>query len=175
MKLAGIGQHQQLGAVLERDRLCKRSAPMLGITQRALGGPPYSWLPGQDLQDRSTSAAAPALGTLGQRRASLIPSRLCGETVSNECWEEAMSLSDELAYMSAAELARCIRQRQLSPVEVVDATIARIEARNPALTAFVYFGFDDARKAAQEAERALMAGEALGPLHGVPAAIKDLF
>ena len=86
-----------------------------------------------------------------------------------------MSLSDELAYMSAAELARRIRQRQLSPVEVVDATIARIEKRNPALTAFVYFGFDDARKAAQEAERALMAGGPLGPLHGVPAAIKDLF
>ena len=86
-----------------------------------------------------------------------------------------MSLSDELAYMSAAELARRIRQRQLSPVEVVDATIARIEKRNPAITAFVYFGFDDARKAALEAERALMAGDALGPLHGVPAAIKDLF
>ncbi len=86
-----------------------------------------------------------------------------------------MSLSDELAYMSAAELARRIHQRQLSPVEVVDATIARIEARNPALTAFVYFGFDDARKAAQEAERALMSGAPLGPLHGVPAAIKDLF
>ena len=86
-----------------------------------------------------------------------------------------MSLSDELAYMSAAELARRIRQRQLSPVEVVDATIARIEKRNPAITAFVYFGFDDARKAALAAERALMAGDALGPLHGVPAAIKDLF
>src|SRR5882724_631922 len=86
-----------------------------------------------------------------------------------------MSLSDELAYMSAAELARRIRQRQLSPVEVVDATIARIEKRNPAITAFVYLGFDDARKAALAAERALMAGGPLGPLHGVPAAIKDLF
>ena len=86
-----------------------------------------------------------------------------------------MGLSDELAYMSAAELARRIRQRQLSPVEVVDATIARIEKRNPAITAFVYLGFDDARKAALAAERALMAGGPLGPLHGVPAAIKDLF
>src|SRR5882672_3078867 len=86
-----------------------------------------------------------------------------------------MTLSDELAYMSAAELARRIRQRQLSPVEVVDATIARIEKRNPAITAFVYLGFDDARKAALAAERALMAGGPLGPLHGVPSAIKDLF
>ncbi|MGH7126125.1 MAG: amidase, partial [Stellaceae bacterium] len=68
-----------------------------------------------------------------------------------------------------------IRARQLSPVEVVDATIARIEARNPSITAFVYYGFDDARKAAKEAERAVMRGDALGPLHGVPVAIKDLF
>jgi len=86
-----------------------------------------------------------------------------------------MSLSDELAFMSAAELARRVCQRQLSPVEVVDATIARIEARNPGINAFVYLGFDDARKAAKEAERQLMSGAPLGPLHGVPAAIKDLF
>ena len=86
-----------------------------------------------------------------------------------------MALSDELAYMSAAEMARRIRQRQMSPVEVVDATIARIEARNPSITAFVYFGFDDARKAAKAAEKAVMSGDALGPLHGVPSAIKDLF
>jgi amidase/aspartyl-tRNA(Asn)/glutamyl-tRNA(Gln) amidotransferase subunit A len=86
-----------------------------------------------------------------------------------------MSLSDELAYMSAAELALKIRSKQLSPVEVVEAFISRIEARNPSITAFVYYGFDDARKAAKEAEKALMDGSELGPLHGVPSAIKDLF
>src|SRR5215475_13599740 len=86
-----------------------------------------------------------------------------------------MALCDELAYTSVAELALAIRRRALSPVEVVDATIARIEARNPSITAFVYYGFDDARRAAKSAERAVMAGEALGPLHGVPIAIKDLF
>ena len=68
-----------------------------------------------------------------------------------------------------------IRGRQLSPVEVVDAFIERIEARNKSITAFVYYGFEDARKAAKEAERALTSGEALGPLHGVPTALKDLF
>ena len=86
-----------------------------------------------------------------------------------------MALADELAYMSAAELALRIRRRQLSPVEVVDAFLARIEARNPSINAFVYFGFEDARQRAKEAEQALMSGAALGPLHGVPAAIKDLF
>ncbi len=86
-----------------------------------------------------------------------------------------MALSDELAWMSAAELALRVRRRDLSPMEVTDAFITRIEARNPSLNAFVYFGFEDARRQAKAAEQAVMAGEALGPLHGVPAAIKDLF
>ncbi len=86
-----------------------------------------------------------------------------------------MSLSDELAYTSATELALRIRRRDLSPVEAVDAFIDRIEKRNASLNAFIYTGFDEARAEAKRAEEALMAGEALGPLHGVPAAIKDLF
>ena len=86
-----------------------------------------------------------------------------------------MALPDELAFTTATELAGRIRRRELSPVEVLDATIERIEARNPSLNALVYLGFDDARAAARKAEQALSSGEALGPLHGVPAAIKDLF
>jgi amidase/aspartyl-tRNA(Asn)/glutamyl-tRNA(Gln) amidotransferase subunit A len=86
-----------------------------------------------------------------------------------------MTLSEELAYATATELALRIRRLELSPVEVVDAFIARIEERNPSLNAFVYEGFDDARTEAKRAERALTVGEPLGPLHGVPAAIKDLF
>ena len=84
-------------------------------------------------------------------------------------------MSDELAYASAYELAARIRRRDLSPVEVVEACIARIEARNPSLNALVYLGFDDARRAARAAEDAVMRGADLGPLHGVPTAIKDLF
>jgi amidase len=86
-----------------------------------------------------------------------------------------MTLADELAYMTATELAMHIRRRQLSPVEVVEAFIARIQQRNPSLNAFVYFGFDDSRQRAQAAEQAIMAGATLGPLHGVPTAMKDLF
>ena len=86
-----------------------------------------------------------------------------------------VALPDELAYISATDLAARIRRRDLSPVEVVDAFIARIEARNPSLNALVYLGFDDARRAAKAAEDAVMRGAELGPLHGVPAAIKDLF
>lgn len=86
-----------------------------------------------------------------------------------------MPLSDELAWKSAAEIALLIRTRQLSPVEVVDAVLERIERRNPSLNALVYIAADEARKAAREAEKAVGGGDPLGPLHGVPSAIKDLF
>src|SRR5260370_32688171 len=82
---------------------------------------------------------------------------------------------DELAYMSAAEIAERVRRRSLSPVEIVDASIARIDRRNPSLNAFVFKGFEDARREAAAAEQAVMSGSATGPLHGVPSAIKDLF
>jgi amidase len=83
--------------------------------------------------------------------------------------------TDEFAYMTATELALHIRQRDISPVEVLEAAIARIEARNPSLNALIYLGFDDAREAAKQAEHAMMTGLTVGPLHGVPVAIKDLF
>jgi amidase len=69
-----------------------------------------------------------------------------------------VAFKDELAYTTAAELAARIRRRDLSPVEVVEAYIQRIEERNPSLNAFVYEGFDDARRRAREAEEALTSG-----------------
>ena len=84
-------------------------------------------------------------------------------------------MSDDLSYVGASELALRIRRKDLSPVEVMEATIGRIEARNPSLNALIYLGFEDARRDAARAEAMLMGGEAIGPLHGVPAAIKDLF
>jgi amidase/aspartyl-tRNA(Asn)/glutamyl-tRNA(Gln) amidotransferase subunit A len=86
-----------------------------------------------------------------------------------------MSLADQLAYCSAVDLANRIRARALSPVEVIDSIIERIQERNSSLNAFVYFGFADAQRNAQEAERAVIAGDPLGPLHGVPVALKDNF
>jgi amidase len=86
-----------------------------------------------------------------------------------------MALSDELAYLDLEEIVFRIRRRELSPVDVVDAFISRIEARNPSLNAFVYRGFDEARAKARDAESALMDGQPLKPLHGVPVAMKDLF
>jgi amidase len=79
------------------------------------------------------------------------------------------------AYRSATETAAAIRSREVSPVEVLDAAIARIEERDPSLNALVFTAFDEARERARAAEQAVVSGADLGPLHGVPTAIKDLF
>jgi amidase/aspartyl-tRNA(Asn)/glutamyl-tRNA(Gln) amidotransferase subunit A len=76
---------------------------------------------------------------------------------------------------SATVLAAKIRRKEVSPVEVVDAAIARIEAFNPKINALIIFGFDEARAAAKEAESAIMRGDEVGALHGVPIAMKDCF
>ena len=82
--------------------------------------------------------------------------------------------AESFCYTSAAQLARMIRQRELSPVEVVTAYIRRIEAINPKVNAFCTTTFDMAIKEAKQAEQEVMEGKPLGPLHGVPFSIKDL-
>jgi amidase len=86
-----------------------------------------------------------------------------------------MTDAHETAWASAAELAARIRTHDLSPVELMTATIERIERRNPSLNAFVHLDFDQAMERARAAEAAVASGATLGPLHGVPAAMKDLF
>ena len=80
----------------------------------------------------------------------------------------------ELCFTPATRLAALIRERALSPVEVVDAVLARIERLNPALTAYCTVTAEGAREEARRAEGAVMGGGDLGPLHGVPISIKDL-
>src|SRR4051794_31903670 len=83
-------------------------------------------------------------------------------------------MPDDLAFTSAAELAALIAQRVVSPVEIVDIVLDRIEKTQPTLNAFITVCADDARAAAKAAEAAVMRGDTLGPLHGVPFAVKDL-
>ena len=73
------------------------------------------------------------------------------------------------------ELGEAIRSRAVSPVEVLDATLDRIEQYDPVLRSYAHVSIESARAAAQEAERAVQAGEWRGPLHGVPIAVKDLY
>ncbi|OGK77200.1 MAG: amidase [Candidatus Rokubacteria bacterium GWC2_70_16] len=74
----------------------------------------------------------------------------------------------------ALTLARQIRRKEVSPVAVVDAVLHRIEALQPTVNAFITVTADAAREAARRAEAAVMAGEPLGQLHGVPFSVKDL-
>jgi amidase len=79
----------------------------------------------------------------------------------------------EIWQLSATELAHRIAHRQLSSTEVVNAHLDRIGAVNPALNAVVRVLADEARAAAVDADRRLAAGEAIGPLHGVPFTVKE--
>jgi amidase/aspartyl-tRNA(Asn)/glutamyl-tRNA(Gln) amidotransferase subunit A len=84
------------------------------------------------------------------------------------------SADNDLCFLPATELAERIRRRDLSPVEVTEAYLRRIEARNPVINAYTLVLGDEAMDAARVAEKAVMAGIPLGPLHGVPVGIKDL-
>src|SRR5580692_9714024 len=79
-----------------------------------------------------------------------------------------------LTRKSARELARLIRERAVSPVEVLDAHLAAIAEINPKLNAIVTLAVEQAQDAARRSERAVAMGEPLGPLHGLPVAIKDI-
>lgn len=82
--------------------------------------------------------------------------------------------SVEPTWLSATELLAGIARRELSPVEVVDHYLERIERLEPQLHAYVTVDAEGARAAARQAERAVLSGEALGRLHGLPISIKDL-
>nr|HRJ45203.1 amidase family protein [Caldilineaceae bacterium] len=81
---------------------------------------------------------------------------------------------NDLIFSSATELARRIREREVSSAEVVEAHLRRIAQVNPALNAVVTLA-EDAYEQARRADAALHAGELRGPLHGVPMTIKDSF
>jgi len=82
--------------------------------------------------------------------------------------------NSELCFLSAAELARAIKAKILSPVEIIDAVLKETERLNPKLNAYCTVS-DNARTQAKNAEITVMRGEDTGPLHGVPVSIKDLF
>lgn len=82
------------------------------------------------------------------------------------------TVSDELTNKSATELVALIRSRAISPAEVVEAHLRRIERDNPALNAIVTIA-EDAVDRARVCEAALMNGTDIGPLHGLPVTVKD--
>src|SRR6266540_3489153 len=81
----------------------------------------------------------------------------------------------DLFYATTTELARRIRDREISSAEVIEAFLARISAHNSKINAIVQLFETDARGRAKEADEALARGQIWGPLHGVPVTIKEMF
>ena len=79
----------------------------------------------------------------------------------------------EIAFRSAHELARAVREREVSCRELVEGYLSRIAALNPMVNAVVTLDAEGARRRAAEADEALARGELWGPLHGVPVTVKD--
>ena len=80
----------------------------------------------------------------------------------------------DLYKLSAVELRGLIGRRELSPVELLDHLLARIDRLDPRIHAFVHLDRRGARAAARRAEKAMMSGDKLGALHGLPISVKDL-
>src|SRR4051794_31553114 len=85
-----------------------------------------------------------------------------------------MADNEDFVSESAVELRRRIGTKEISPVELLDACIARIERLNPAVNAVTAVCYERARAEARAAEKAVLQGDPLGLLHGLPTGIKDL-
>ena len=84
-------------------------------------------------------------------------------------------MSEELCFLTVAEASRLIKTRKLSPLELTDAYLARIDALQPQLDAFITVTAEHARKQARAAEREIARRAYRGPMHGIPMALKDIF
>ena len=80
----------------------------------------------------------------------------------------------DLALLSVQQLSEQLQARRVSPVDVTEAFLSRIASQDPKLGSFVEVYAEDARLAARGAEAAIRSGHAVGPLHGIPVALKDL-
>lgn len=83
-------------------------------------------------------------------------------------------MDDALAFATISELAPLLQKREVSPLELTDYYLDRIDDLNPSLSAYIEVLADRARSAATAAEEAIAGGNYLGPLHGIPLAFKDL-
>ncbi len=86
-----------------------------------------------------------------------------------------MPATSETMHLTLEDAAIAVRDRRVSPLELTEACLARIEAVEPRLNAFITVTADLARAQARDATAEIAAGRYRGPLHGIPVAVKDLF
>ena len=82
---------------------------------------------------------------------------------------------EEICYLSAGQLGRLMKKKELSPVEVIKTHLSRIESLEPKLNSFITLLPDQAMAAALQAEKEIQGGNYRGPLHGIPLGLKDLY
>ena len=97
-----------------------------------------------------------------------------GPKPSKPSYEDVTSMPEDLSSLSIIELSDEIKRRELSPVELVECSLRKIDESNRALNAYVTVSADQARQAAKIAENEIRNGKYRGPLHGVPIGIKDI-
>jgi aspartyl-tRNA(Asn)/glutamyl-tRNA(Gln) amidotransferase subunit A len=97
-----------------------------------------------------------------------------GEESARNASRRSSSRGNDPLDATVIELARLIRERAISPVEVIEGALRRIETFDTAVNAFCTVDADAAVNAARKAETTVMHGREVGPLHGVPVAVKDL-
>lgn len=125
-------------------------------------------------------------GIIGQQVKTLMPKPKVEESLFRDSRSKAFTRTfgltrrlsaskKDLVFATACELANDIRERRVSAIDVLEAHLAQIARRNPALNAIVTLDEERARSRAKEADDALKRGEVWGPLHGVPITIKDSF
>jgi len=83
-------------------------------------------------------------------------------------------MTSELHYLSAAQAYQAIARKELSPVELLDAVLSRIDAVEDSLNSYITLMADEAKEVAREREAEAQAGSLRGPLHGIPVGIKDI-
>src|SRR4029077_2879668 len=86
---------------------------------------------------------------------------------------EAFNCMSDLTFLPATVMAQQIREKKISPLELVDAHLAKIERLNPKLNAYVHVDQERVRREARAAEGSMMKGKSVGPLYGVPISIKS--
>ena len=79
----------------------------------------------------------------------------------------------DIPFLTATELSEQIKSKEVSPVEAVEAYLERVEALNPKLNSYITVCADEAMEEARRAESAIARGDYLGPMHGIPVAVKD--